>query len=369
MNRIDFTNSSRLTSGNAPIWRADARAVHWKQVGMFIGLTFGLSWLLDLGVYLAGGLVAPAAGLVLQTQMLIPAFSALVLETFLFADSPLFYKTNRSRVRWFTYFFMAMSAFCIFIATATLVEPSLTLQMTKVFAVVITVGLVVPVVVRWKGGKDVFVSAGMGGGQVRWWVIIGLGLAGFYALQTLLNYLFQMGTLVDVKAIAPVEMASWPVFAIHGFLIVSALAIGPLGNILLFFGEEYGWRGFLQRTLARMGRIPGVLLVGVIWGVWHAPVILMGYNYPDQPVVGVFMMTLFSVLGGFLISYSVYKAKGVWAAAFVHGVNNSILNYLFGMVHSPASPILSFGVGLYGMVIWAVAIALILRDPVWRERD
>ena len=67
------------------------KMVNWKQVGTFIGLTFGLTWLLDLFLYLNGGLTNPAVTLALQFQMLLPAFSAILLGMFFFKDSPIQY--------------------------------------------------------------------------------------------------------------------------------------------------------------------------------------------------------------------------------------------------------------------------------------
>jgi hypothetical protein len=71
--------------------------VNWKQVGTFIGLTFGLTWLLDLFLYLKGGLSNPAVTLTLQFQMLLPAFSAILLGMFFFKDSPIHIQNNHSK--------------------------------------------------------------------------------------------------------------------------------------------------------------------------------------------------------------------------------------------------------------------------------
>ena len=47
--------------------------------------------------------------------------------------------------------------------------------------------------------------------------------------------------------------------------------------------------------LLPLGRNRALLVTGVIWGIWHAPVILMGYNYPTQPVLGVLLMVVFCI--------------------------------------------------------------------------
>lgn len=67
-----------------------ARTVNWSRVAWFLGLAFGLAWLLDLALYLAGGLTSPSTALLLQLQMLLPAFSAILLGAFFFKDSPIF---------------------------------------------------------------------------------------------------------------------------------------------------------------------------------------------------------------------------------------------------------------------------------------
>ena len=45
--------------------------VNWSHVASFLGLTFGLTWLADLVLYLNGGLTSPVASLLLQFQMLL----------------------------------------------------------------------------------------------------------------------------------------------------------------------------------------------------------------------------------------------------------------------------------------------------------
>ena len=82
---------------------------------------------------------------------------------------------------------------------------------------------------------------------------------------------------------------------------LQSVVLAPFIALVIVFGEEYGWRGFLQRRLIRLGKLRGVLLVGVIWGVWHAPIIAMGHNYPGYPVAGIFLMTLYTIaMGGHL---------------------------------------------------------------------
>ena len=54
-------------------------------------------------------------------------------------------------------------------------------------------------------------------------------------------------------------------------------------HVLVYFGEEYGWRFFLQpRLQKKFGKIKGVILLGVIWGIWHLPLVLFYCSTPEN---------------------------------------------------------------------------------------
>ncbi len=85
---------------------AKKEGVNWQQVGLFLVLTFGLTWLLDLILWLTVGYGQNlTAGVLLQLQMLLPAFCAIALGMFVFRDSPLYtVRTSKERPRWFFYY-------------------------------------------------------------------------------------------------------------------------------------------------------------------------------------------------------------------------------------------------------------------------
>jgi membrane protease YdiL (CAAX protease family) len=104
--------------------------------------------------------------------------------------------------------------------------------------------------------------------------------------------------------------------------LVQGLIAGITINAVAGFGEELGWRGLLQRELAHLGFWRSSALIGIIWGIWHAPVIIQGYNYPQHPVAGVAMMTIFTLLLSPIFGYVTLKARSVIAAAIAHGTLN-----------------------------------------------
>jgi membrane protease YdiL (CAAX protease family) len=110
-------------------------------------------------------------------------------------------------------------------------------------------------------------------------------------------------------------------------------------------------------------------LLGIIWGVWHWPIIWMGYNYPGQPVLGPLLMTAYTVVLAYFLAYAVFKSKGVWTAAYLHALNNQVMSFLMVAVVTPVSMVMSFGIGIPGLILSALVILLILRDPIWKETD
>ena len=107
------------------------------------------------------------------------------------------------------------------------------------------------------------------------------------------------------------------------FSLLSGLLAGITVNAAAAFGEEIGWRGFLVRRFQNMNFIHASLLTGLIWGLWHAPMILMGHNYPNYPVAGIFMMTIMTILFSPLFLYITIKTGSVIAASVMHGTLNA----------------------------------------------
>ena len=346
------------------------RQVNWKQVGLFIGLTFALTWFLDLALYLSGGLTSPAAMIVLQCQMLLPAFSAMLLGMFLFKDSPIYIKTNRTASRWFTWYFLVFTLLYIAAVTVSFIRPELTQTLASVLLVPGILGMILVLVLRAVGGKDTFNKAGMGGGKALLWLLYGLAILLFAGLQTGLNRLFKMGQVPDISLyLSQAAATGMPANIFMIVLAVQTILLGPFLGLLITFGEEYGWRGYLQPALMGLGRVRGVALVGVIWGVWHWPVIWMGYNYPNHPYLGSLLMVLFCIGMAFLLGYAVLKAKGVWIAAFLHALLNQSFSFFMGFIFTPKDPTYAFGIGLPGLAVFALVVGLVLLDPVWKQKE
>lgn len=111
--------------------------------------------------------------------------------------------------------------------------------------------------------------------------------------------------------------------------IVSAVIYAPFINMLLAIGEEAGWRGTMYPILKeRLGTTKGQLIGGVIWGVWHWPIMfLTGYEYGTSywgaPVTGPLLFCVITSAMGILFDFLYEKTNCIWVPALCHGAINA----------------------------------------------
>lgn len=135
--------------------------------------------------------------------------------------------------------------------------------------------------------------------------------------------------------------------------LIQSLVAGVTINMLAAFGEEAGWRGFMYKQVEKWNFWKAALFTGFIWGIWHMPFILQGYNYPEHPVLGVFMMIFFTLGLSPLMHLIRQKTDSIWSAAIFHGtINASVgigLLYIVG-----GSDILIGLLGFSGVILLGV---------------
>ena len=119
-----------------------------------------------------------------------------------------------------------------------------------------------------------------------------------------------------VDTVAAIAEAGVPVVV---FLLGFGLVLGRTLFALAALGEELGWRGLLLTELAPLGFWKLSLWTGLIWGIWHTPLILLGLQFTDEPVAGILTMTAATVARSPIYTYLTVRAKSVLAATFFHG--------------------------------------------------
>ena len=152
------------------------------------------------------------------------------------------------------------------------------------------------------------------------------------------------------------------VWGLIGITLLSGLFAGVTINAVFAFGEEIAWRGFLMKEFKGKKFLSAALWIGVIWGFWHAPLILNGHNYPQHPVAGVFMMVLLCILLTTMLMYFLKKSGSVIVAAIMHGTINAVSG-ITAIVVTPANDLLYGAAGAAGMIVLLVVdVCLFLYD-------
>ena len=166
----------------------------------------------------------------------------------------------------------------------------------------------------------------------------------------------QFGMDEAAAAALDAQLSSMPPAVLIGVELVSGLFAGCTINALYAFGEEYGWRNYLVSALEGTGFWKKALFIGFIWGIWHMPLILLGHNYPQHPVLGVGLMCIECILLGTIELYLVLKSGSVFPAAIFHGTINALAGLVLMLVEGGND--LTIGLtGIAGFVTLILIIA------------
>ena len=121
-------------------------------------------------------------------------------------------------------------------------------------------------------------------------------------------------------------------------------------NMIFTFGEEFGWRGYLLPRLAPMGGVPAAIMTGVVWGVWHAPlIVLYGYNYRGHPLLGVGMMVVSAVALGMIFAWLRFRSGSVWPSVLAHAAINGQAGFALIFL-SAADSLVKAPIGVIGLI-------------------
>lgn len=160
------------------------------------------------------------------------------------------------------------------------------------------------------------------------------------------------------------QMSSIPAPVMVLSTLLSGVFAGCTINAVFAFGEEYGWRNYMVNALRGERFWTAAILIGLVWGIWHTPLILAGHNYPQHPAAGVAMMCVFCILTGIVELYFTLKTRSVFIAAVMHGT----INALAGMVLFFAQGGNDLTIGLSGLAGFAVISLLICALRVYDRK-
>lgn len=248
--------------------------VHWRAIGLFVAVAMGVAFALDAVCAATGGLGTLQGKSLLSIRMFSPALASWVVCRFvtgapwldavgLRRGSPR--AGNRKRI-----------------LTSTLMGVLVVMAITAAYlALAITVG--------W-----------------------------FHPDWAMTEQMEKLAALGSSKPLPPAH-----IFFI--LMVVQCLVAGCTINAIVALGEETGWRGWLLSALSPLGTTRAVVFTGAVWGLWHAPLIAMGYEYEHQipAALGIVLFTMFCMAFGTLLAWLRARSGSIWPAAITHGTLNA----------------------------------------------
>jgi len=293
-----------------------------RRIIIFLGFAFGIAWITGLIIYLTGGL----------------------------ANSP--------------QIFPHVTLALVLMATAYMGAPALGNVLTRL--------------ITREGWKDMGLRPHFKKGWRYWlagWVLpAGMTVFGAAVFFVLFPQYFDASlSLVHKQTAASPALSALSPWLFIGIQLVAAVLISPIANSLATFGEEFGWRGYLLPKLMPLGGRKAMLLIGLIWGVWHWPVIFMGYEYgfkyPGYPWAGplLFLWVTFGL--GIFLGWLTLRSQSIWPAvighAAINGIAGSAILFTIGQPNTLLGPL---PVGIIGGLGYAlVTIALFVSPKALKQ--
>ena len=248
---------------------------------------------------------------------------------------------------------------------------TLTLATTIMLALIMWIPAVSAFIVRRWITREGFASAGLRLGPWRPYLYVLLGVPCLFLVIYAFTCALRLGTFTPdpaafLKSLPPLppgrKMPPAPLLlAALGF---TSVVSGPFINLIGTFGGEFGWTGYLLPSLLPLGRWRAVRIYGPIWGLWHAPIIAGGFNYPGHPAAGVLFMCALTTSFGLIQCSLPLRYRSVLLTSFFHGAINAEARGIWLLLVTGVATLWGGTVGLVGILIFGgFGICFLAKTP------
>jgi membrane protease YdiL (CAAX protease family) len=228
-----------------------------------------------------------------------------------------------------------------------------------------SIGVVITRIITKEGFKNLWIKPNIKGNikyyVFAWFGMIALTLIGAAIYFTVFpdKFDWNMTYLINMYKATGQNVSAETLKSKMFIQVVMAIFLSPILNALFCFGEEWAWRGYLlPKMMKKFKLLPMLLINGVIWGLWHAPLTALGHNYGLNyawfPFAGIFAMCMFCIVLGTIFSYLTIKTKSCIPAVIAHGSINGFASVAMYFTVDGGNPFV--GPGATGVVGGSVFI-------------
>lgn len=285
-----------------------------KQLMIYVIIAYGITYALGLLMWYGYGKGIDLSAFP-NAQMLYPAVG--VMMAYLITR-----KDDKKLPKAFYIFFVVLTAVMVFCAAASVLFPVNIDIMGAPFSqwmLLLQYAMMGGSIVFWilllASGKEKRRAYGLNSNQWNTSVLMILLFIGLYLLRFVIASALG-GQLSEFGKIM-VNPTTWIMFftvLVNFFLAVVA-----------FFGEEYGWRYYLQPLFQkRFGLKGGVILLGCVWAVWHLPIDFFYYTTPDMGLAALVSQFITCITIGLFMAYAYMKTQNIWVPVIIHFLNNNM---------------------------------------------
>src|SRR3954465_5042865 len=169
-----------------------------------------------------------------------------------------------------------------------------------------------------------------------------------------------------IGLVAPYVGDNAPPAVVFVINLAVAATIVTVFSVRTAAGEEIGWRGYMLTRLIDAGVPRPILVSGLIWALWHLPLILSGiYAAGPYPALSAVLFVVSITSTSFVYARMRLETGSIWPVIFAHSAWNSIIQRPFDGATKGANAALWTGESGILPVIVLVVVAVIVSRGTW----
>lgn len=321
-----------------------------KQMIIFIGVAFALPF--ALGILMSYGynndidLTAfPSA------QMFYPAAGAMLVSLIIRRKDPLIPKR-------FFIGFLISTLLMLLCSVISIIMPELPWSVYSSYLMILC--SVICWILLLTEKKDKRIAYGLKGKSWK--------AAAFITLLYLLLYFARIAIayIISNETQILIEIAQNPMT----WITLITLPINYFLVFVAFFGEEYGWRYYLQPILQKkFGMVPGIFILGIVWGLWHLPINFFYYTSPSMGFISLANQLVTCITLGIFYGWAYLKTDNIWTVVILHFVNNNLVPLVSGNYSTDVlqNQQMSWSAVLFSIIVNSILFAGVIFTKYYKD--